>query len=94
MQILVVWMLVLAVLYLSDRVKGQLPAMCLAALALAVPPVLCAMDLTFARWWSLLPLYQAGRLILESPGRAVCYLSGCAAAFVILRRRIADCRTV
>ena len=93
-QILVVWMLVLAVLYLSDRVKGQLPAMCLAALALAVPPVLCAMDLTFARWWSLLPLYQAGRLILESPGRAVCYLSGCAAAFVILRRRIADCRTV
>lgn len=93
-QILVVWMLVLAVLYLSDRVKGQLPAMCLAALALAVPPVLCAMGLAFARWWGLLPLYQAGRLILESPGRAVCYLSGCAAAFLILRRRIADRRTV
>ena len=93
-QILVVWTLVLAVLYLSDRVKGQLPAMCLAALALAVPPVLCAMGLAFARWWGLLPLYQAGRLILESPGRAVCYLSGCAAAFVILRRRIADRRTV
>ena len=91
MQVFVVAALTMAVLYLSDRMKSQISAMCLSGLLLAVPPVLYAMGLDFTRWWSLMPLYQLGSLLADAPGRVVCYLAGCAAVFVILRRKVSGC---
>lgn len=87
-QVLAVWVQTIITLFFSDRMKGQLPAICLATLVLLLPPALCAMGLTVTGWWGLQPLYQIGKLAAEFPGRAAAYLAAAAAVFVLLRRKV------
>ena len=64
MRILVVIALILLVLLISAKLKNQLMTMCLAGLLLVIPSLLYAMGLDFTRWWSLLPVYQFGTLVV------------------------------
>lgn len=64
MRILVVMALILIVLLISAKLKNQLMTMCLAGLLLVIPSLLYAMGLDFTRWWSLLPVYQFGTLVV------------------------------
>ncbi len=63
-RMLVVTALIVIVLLISEKMKNQLMTMCLSGLILVIPPLLYAMGLEFTRWWSLLPVYQFGTLVV------------------------------
>ena len=81
---------VLITLFLSERLKNHLLTLFAAMLLLIVPPVLNGMGLTFAKWLSLLPLFDGPGSFFETNGINTClgYLAvaialatGCSLAF-------------
>lgn len=63
-QFLTVLVMVLFVLWLSKKLKNYVQALFVGGLVLLVPQILSAMGLSFARWFTLYPLYDLVNSIL------------------------------
>lgn len=66
-QLFSVLAVALTVLFLSDKTKNYLQALFTGVLILLIPPILTAMGLQFAGWFSLFPFYNlASGIVIEN----------------------------
>ncbi len=72
LQLLALICMVLVTLVLSEYLKNHLQALFASVLLLIVPAVLYGMGLSFAKWASLLPLFDGVASFLGRNGAAVC----------------------
>lgn len=72
LQLAALLVMLLIVLFLSDRLKNHIQALFAAVLLLAVPLAMNEMGLEFARWASLLPLFDGIATILNKNGQMLC----------------------
>ena len=72
LQLAALLVMLLIVLFLSDRLKNHIQALFAAVLLLAVPLAMNEMGLEFARWATLLPLFDGIATILNKNGQTLC----------------------
>lgn len=72
LQLAALLVMLLIVLFLSDRLKNHIQALFAAVLLLAVPLAMNEMGLEFARWATLLPLFDGITTILNKNGQTLC----------------------